>query len=506
VTAAQAAPLAVGRQLPVAGTGTGVGHVVDVRSLPAAPAVSAAAAVSPSIDQLGRPALPVRPGKGHRSAKAIAGTANAATAGGAQVQPFVAPAVLSNFAALGENTCGACLDPPDVNAAVGTTQIVEATNIRLAVYSKTGVLQCNPISIASLLGSSDRLSDPRVQYDNINARYSLSITVVPASGTATPAIWVAASTSNNGCGTWFVFRVTFGGGSFPAGELLDYPILGQDTSSLLFATDNLGSNNNRTVFAIPKSAVYNGQGFSFSAFNTAVLSAPVSNGGIPMTSSSFSYFLGSVPGTGYDLYRMSNSAGPGTTLTLQATISAPFNAPSRRVNQPGTSATLDPLDGRVDWSPVLASGGFIWFAHGIDDSGFPTIRYGAININNNTSGGMAEAFHSGTSDDFNPSVGVGNNPGGGAFIYVNWAYTDTANNVATSVTVDSVQPGGGVPNLIGTGAVLVNGAISSEGRFGDYSSVAIDPTNANGSCAVIAQQYFASDNGWRTRIGRVGTC
>ena len=58
---------------------------------------------------------------------------------------------------------------------------------------------------------------------------------------------------------------------------------------------------------------------------------------------------------------------------------------------------------------------------------------------------MAVAFRSGTSDDFN-------NPGGGAFIFVNWAFTDTPNNFATSNTVDMVPPGGGVPNLIGTGA------------------------------------------------------
>lgn len=89
--------------------------------------------------------------------------------------------------------------------------------------------------------------------------------------------------------------------------------------------------------------------------------------------------------------------------------------------------------------------------------------------------------------------------------YVNWAFTDTANNIATSDTVDSVLPGG-VPNLIGTGAVLVNGAITGETRFGDYSSVAIDPTNANGSCAVTAQQYFTAGGQWATRIARVGTC
>src|SRR5262249_437654 len=155
----------------------------------------------------------------------------------------------------------------------------------------------------------------------------------------------------------------------------------------------------------------------------------------------------------------------------------------------------------IVWSPVN-DGNFIWFAHGIDLAGFPTVRYGAISIAANTAT-VAVAYRSGTSDDFNPSVGVGNNPGGGNFIYVNWAYTDTPAGVATSDTVDSVAPGGGVPNLIGTGAVLVNGFSTSEFRFGDYSSVAIDPTVAAGSCAVTAQQYFASGGAWRTRIARV---
>ena len=78
--------------------------------------------------------------------------------------------------------------------------------------------------------------------------------------------------------------------------------------------------------------------------------------------------------------------------------------------------------------------------------------------------------------------------------------------MAISDTVDSVQPLAGVPNLIGTGVVLVNGATAGESRFGDYSSVAIDPTNANGNCAVATQQYFPAGGQWGTRIARVGTC
>jgi hypothetical protein len=75
------------------------------------------------------------------------------------------------------------------------------------------------------------------------------------------------------------------------------------------------------------------------------------------------------------------------------------------VNQPGTSQTLDPLDGRIDWAPEIGGGGFIWFTHGADLGGFPAIRYGAISVSSNTAT-VANAFHSPSSDDFNPSLAV----------------------------------------------------------------------------------------------------
>jgi hypothetical protein len=489
----------------VAGVGTGTATRVDVATLP--PASPAALRAKPTPAQRrGTAALPVRP-SGHAkpvpvSAGTVRGGPNTLTSGRAR-GPLVAPRVVSNFDGIDQATgCGGC-QPPDPNAAVGTTQILNAVNLALRATNKAGGTLCT-FSLASFLGTGNSLSDPRVQYDNINNRFSFTVTVVPPAG-ATPAIWVAASTSNNACGSWFRYRVTFNGGSFPAGTLLDYPILGQDRNALLFSTDNFApTSRNRTVFAIPKSAVYSGAGFTFSAFNTASFTAPVSNGGIPMISTPFSYFLGAVPGTGYRLYRLTNSGGPGATLTLQATISSPFNAPPRRANQPGTTATIDPLDGRIAWSPVN-DGSFIWFAHGIAVGTFPGVRYGAIGISSNTAF-VALAYRSGTSDDFNPSVGVGNAPGGGNNIYVNWAFTDSARNIAVSDTVDSVVPGGGVPNLVGTGAVLVNGSVTHQTRFGDYSSVAIDPSVAAGSCAVTAQQYFAPSGTWRTRIARVGTC
>lgn len=506
-SAAPSSGPAAGSRAAVGGTAAGTPHAVNLGAVrdSAAPAATRTA----PRQHLGTKALPSRPTTGQRPAAPAApdrtttGPNTHATTTGT-VRPLVAPAVVNNFDGIAQAAgCGGC-QPPDVNAAVGPNNITESVNLRLQSMTKAGAVQCS-IGFNSFLGTSDSLSDPRVQYDNVNDRFSFSITIVPASASATPAIWIGATQTGNPCGGWWIYRLAFSGGSFPAGTLLDYPILGQDRNALLIGTDNFTpSSENFTVFGVQKAQVYAGAAVSFSAFNTASLSAPVSNAGIPMISTPFSYFLSAVPGTGYRLYRMTNSGGPGATLTLQATISSPFNAPSRRVNQPGTTQTLDPLDGRIDWSPVN-DGNFIWFAHGFDLAGFPTVRYGAISIASNTPF-VAMAYHSGTSDDFNPSVGVSNAPGGGNYIYLNWAYTDTPNNVATSDTVDSVLPGGGVPNLIATGAVLVNGSPTGEFRFGDYSSSTIDPTNAAGSCGLVAQQYFGSDGTWRTRLARVGTC
>jgi hypothetical protein len=502
---------------PVAGHGAATARSADVHET-ASTTNSVPAALTPAQRSAlnraaaARPALPARPTTGTKpvpaSAAATIGANRPAPSRGTTPEltaPLVAPPVVTNFDGLNLTASGCGCQPPDPNDAVGANEIVEMVNTHFEVYSKAGVALCG-ITLNSFLGTGDALSDPRVMYDNVNGRYLFVLTVIPASTTSAPALWVGATQTNNPCGTWWIFRPTFAGGSFPAGTLMDYPILGQDRNAMLLSTANFPPSGgvNFTVFGIPKSSLYTGAGFSLSAFSTASQTAPVTNGGIPMISTTFSYFLGAVPGTGYRLYRLTNSGGSGATLTLQATISSTFNAPPRRVNQPGTSTTLDPLDGRIDWSPVN-DGSFIWFAHGIAIGTFPGVRYGAISIGANTAT-VAEAFRSGTSDDFNPSVGVGNSPSGGNFIYVNWAYTDTPAGVATSDTVDSVNPGGGVPNLIATGVVLVNGVSTGETRFGDYSSVAIDPANVNGSCAVTAQQYFQSGGQWGTRIARLGTC
>jgi hypothetical protein len=424
----------------------------------------------------------------------------------------------------GSSNCGTC-QPPDPSAAVSSTQIAHTVNLRLQVYSKAGTLLCG-VGLNTLARTSASLSDPRIQWDNVYKRFSMVFIPVPASDSATPTEYLLTSQTSNACGSWWVYTVTFSGSLYPAGALLDYPYLGQDNvpsgsypagGSLLSSTNNFccRSSNfhtylNSTVFAIPKYPAYHGQGFNFPAFSVAFSTAPVSVSGLGKTVSSTTYWLASVPGFGYDLYAMTHSSQPGTTLALQASISSAFNAPSRRVIQPGTSQTLDPLDGRIVWAPVVA-GSFIWFTHGIDLAGFPAVRYGAVGVISHIAT-VAVAYHSNTSDDFNPSLSV--TPAGSNTIYawLNWAYTDSQVGIATSDTVNGVRPGAGVPNEIATDRTLIHGSPTSTNfRFGDFSSVEIDPSAASSTCpagrtAVLSQQYFSSSGKWQTRIARTSFC
>jgi hypothetical protein len=426
------------------------------------------------------------------------------------VKPLVAPTVVKSFDGINQTqVCSGCV-PPDPNSASSGSEIVELTNTFIQVTDINGTILCNGgVTLNRLLRSTDVLTDPRIQYDNVNNRFSLVVTIKIAK-TDTPALWVAASDTADACGTWRTYRLTFSGGPFNTGVFLDFPMLGQDRNALLISTRNIDQANGTattfTVFGLPKSTIYAGNSVSFNTFNVTSLTAPVTNAGVPMISSSVSYFLAAVPGTGYKLYTLTNSGGSGAVLTTQATISASYSKPSRNAAQPNTSATIDASDGNILVSPYF-DGTNIWFAHDFDLAGFPTIRYGAVNVNTNAVT-TAMAYHSNTSDDFNPSLTIGLTSSGVA-VYLNWAYTDAPNGQATSDVIDSLPAGQAISNLLLSSTVLVNGSsigTSGNNRFGDYSSVSIDPSVPGGTCAWTTQQYFLSTGNWSTRIARVGNC
>jgi hypothetical protein len=220
-----ARPAAAAKARRAGGVGTATASVVNFSEAARSPDARTAPPANPRIEEFYRRTRPVRPSRPTSGAREVPPTAAA---------PQVAPTVSSNFDGISEAACGTCGVPPDPNAATSGTEIVEVVNTFIQVTDATGAIKCGGgVTLNRLLRSTDSLTDPRVQFDNVHQRFSLAVTVAPASKTATPAMWVAASDSADACGTWRVYRLTFSGSPFPAGTFLDFPMLGQDTNALL---------------------------------------------------------------------------------------------------------------------------------------------------------------------------------------------------------------------------------------------------------------------------------
>lgn len=418
------------------------------------------------------------------------------------------PCAFDGVAEESDLNCTGCY-PPDPNAAVGAGEIVEMVNSLMRVTDKSGAVLCggNPAGMPQFLNTTDILTDPHIQFDNVNQRFSFVMTVeVPQNTSPTPAMWVAASATSDACGNWWAYRVTFEGPLYPNGTFLDYPILGQDTNALLISTrDFTPDAENFAVFGIPKSKIYAGANINFESFAVQSLTAPVVNAGQPMIASPVSFFLAAVPGTGYKLYRLTNSGGADAVLT-ETDIASSFQKPPL-ANQPNSTVTIDASDGNILNSPTF-DGTFIWFAHTVDYQNRPTVRYGAVDTTHNTVA-TAYAFHSSTSDDFVASVGVSITPAGET-LFLNWAFTDTGANppIPESDVVIATPATQSLANLVGGGTVYASGgnlSTSENGaRFGDFSSVSINPTVSD--CALATHEYFASDGSWKTRMTPIGRC
>ncbi|MGO4885351.1 MAG: hypothetical protein ACLP59_31680 [Bryobacteraceae bacterium] len=102
--------------------------------------------------------------------------------------------------------------PPDPNAAVGATQVVETVNLSIAVFDKTtGAVTAGPTFIGSLwkrfnasCADAASLADPIVLYDKLAGRWVMKIGTL-----TTPYIaCLAVSQSSDATGAWYLYAFT----------------------------------------------------------------------------------------------------------------------------------------------------------------------------------------------------------------------------------------------------------------------------------------------------------
>ena len=433
----------------------------------------------------------------------------------------LAPATTANFDGIGDGVTGPAgtfnvnSAPPDTNAAVGPNHVVETVNTDLAVFSKTtGAMVFGPVPINTLWSGFgggcqvDNDGDPIVTYDRLANRWIISQFQV----TSTPfQQCVAVSQTPDPTGVYFRYAFNYSG--FP-----DYPKMGVWPDAY-YVTYNM-FNTTGTLFL----------GSQVCAFDRArMLTGAAATQQCFMTSTSFGGLL---------------------PADLDGTSLPPAGAPNPVVALGATSTTLAYWRFHVDWTtpanstftgPTALTVPAYTEACGFSGTCIPQSGGGSLDSLSDRL--MYRAAYRTFADGHrsivtNHAVTVGSNVGvrwyelrvdaannlsvfqsgtyapDAAFRWMGSIAMDQAGNMAlgfstsSSTTKPSIRytgrlSGDAAGTMTQGEGIIITGAGaqgSSLSRWGDYSSLQIDPVD---DCTFWYANEYIPANGtfnWKTRI------
>jgi hypothetical protein len=164
--------------------------------------------------------------------------------------------------------------PPDTMGAVGTTHIVTATNDRMRIHTRDGVilqtLTLNSFWSSVLIGGNPPSTfDPKIYFDRFNNRF---IYVVTANAqNVNSATLFAVSQTADPTGVWFRYGILASDAGSPAntattGRWADYPSVGHNKNWITIQINMFGYGTGGTgyrgpaLYVIDKQAAYAGPG------------------------------------------------------------------------------------------------------------------------------------------------------------------------------------------------------------------------------------------------------
>ena len=450
------------------------------------------------------------------------------------------------------------ISPPDTNGDVGPNHYVQQTNLLVRVWNKAGAPLTAPFRLSALFAplggqcAAPDAGDPVVLYDPLSDRWMLSQFAFTATNAPPYHQCIAISKTPDPTGAYFLYDFITPGNEFP-----DYPKLGvwPDGYYMMVHQFTLGGPFNGTgAYAFNRIKMLVGDPTAnFIYFNLNLTNRPEGIGGSlpsdadglrpppPGRPNTFIYFTTTDfgdPATGLRLFDFhadfnipANSTfteRPESTLAAPLAV-APFSvikpAGRRAVPQPAPAATvataLDVINDRLMHRLQYRNrGGFetLVLTHSVGAPGstvFGTFRAGVryYELRRALPGGNFVVQEQAT---FAPADGVSR--------WLGSAAEDHQGNLAVGYSVSSgaaggnVRPGiryagrlaGDAPGGLTQGeATLVDGTgvqTSAGNRWGDYSALAVDPSD---DCTFwYTSEYYtaagqaASAVGWQTRIGR----
>src|SRR6266699_422852 len=453
---------------------------------------------------------------------------------GPQASPLI-PAPLLTFEGLANSDNPFQLSPPDPNGEVSPNFYVEMVNVVFAVYSKTGTRLLGPSLLGDLWSGfavpdcTDLSGDPVVLYDQLEDRWLLSQLT-----TRGPTFYNCVAVSLTGDPTGAYFRYAFTTGeNFP-----DYPKYGVWSNAYFLSTREFAPDNSFAgdgAYALERDKMLQGDP---SARLVKFLLAPgttpylTGDGLLPgdidgtrrPPAKSPELFVGSMDdgafyGAPFDAlnvfaFSLAWRATPTASFTLAAQLPVaqfdsifPCSPGSRNcIPQPGTTNKVDILSYRQRPTFRLAYRNFGTYETLVTNQsveaspGVAGVRWYEIR----RVGEQISLYQQGT---YAPADGVNRWMGSIAM--------DKRGNLALGYSVSNattVYPGirytgrlQGDPlgqMTLGEG-VLINGSGSQtvSARWGDYTDMAVDPTDDCTFWYVNEYYQVSSARGWQTRIG-----
>jgi len=439
--------------------------------------------------------------------------------------PLVAmPGLIHNYSGMSylDNYCqgGQCGNghPPDTNGDVGLNHYIEAINEGYAIYDKaTGNRLAAFTEVALWAGAgstpctTDPFGDPIVQYDQTADRWilaNLGFNEVSGSPVAPYMECIAVSqTSDPVAGGWYLYAIRIDQSPVPTNTLNDYPKFGMWNDGCLYmGADgflNAASYNGQIFAGFNKSQMYSGSPVNFTlgyiagSANFGYFPAEMLGKGNNLPSSSTHEYFVSESSTSNAFNVRTITAGAcntgGTIAAAVAVAHATYNGlPSNNVPQPPPATGSNGLDNlgnrlmqRVQYRNISGTES-LWVNHTTFVTGANTSpQWGQINV---TSGTVHTPIVQ--QQIFRPDTTL--------FRWMGSLAVDNGGNMAlcystsnaTSPHYPSLQCAGRLANdplgtltqgetdyIAGQGSGVFNcgGAVCH--RWGDYSSLSVDPTD-----------------------------
>jgi hypothetical protein len=385
--------------------------------------------------------------------------------------------------------------PPDIHGATGPALMVVVTNVDIGVYNRVTCAISSRQSLKAFFNVTDpneTLFDPRVVYDLKTGRFF--VTVESRNSTNNDQFqYFAVSTNSNGT-AYFRYRIVLTRGATvfckrQASTFWDYPNVGYNNLRWFITANDFGATVTGALLTINKApTLVGGPGIVSCRNNLPVNLTPP----IVLDNSLTATMLSPGSGGGTVVQRLdyvTNPAGTGATDSLVVRPSFPIPAwltPPKAVQPNGQ--IIDTIDGRFQ-SASIQSLGSIWNVHAIGLGGRARVRmYRFLNgspVSSPAPYVIFTPFIAADDDLWSPSMttasGLSNAP---AFINVsrtnrNLTTTGRPSHVVFSGLNSTTSPLYWGVDTVRLSAQNFGSCPTPRGcRWGDYSSVQIDPLSS----------------------------